>query len=105
YENRVVGYDEYRTGKGGVIGFSGNIGGEVGEYGIRGNVVCGGLLKRSDGSGVSRGEVFDLIGQTTPLTKLTSPQHLPNILLYLPSDQPPPLTPQNITLHPHLTIN
>src|SRR5699024_5836988 len=42
YQNPVVAYHEYTTAKAALIGFTRNIAAELGQYGIRANVVSGG---------------------------------------------------------------
>ena len=68
----------------GLIGFTRNIAAELGQYGIT-NVVSGGLLKTTDASAVLH--LKYLIAQTTPLRKVTSPQDVANMVVYLASDE------------------
>lgn len=105
YQNPVVPYHEYTTAKAGLIGFTRNIAAELGQYGITANVVSGGLLKTTDASAVTTPEVFDLISQTTPLKKVTSPQDVANMVAYLVSDEANGITGQNITVDGGLTMN
>ena len=105
YQNPVVPYHEYTTAKAGLIGFTRNIAAELGQYGITANVVSGGLLKTTDASAVTTPEVFDLIAQTTPLRKVTSPQDVANMVVYLASDEACGVTGQNITVDGGLTMN
>ncbi|RIM17851.1 SDR family oxidoreductase, partial [Staphylococcus cohnii] len=72
YQNPVVPYHEYTTAKAGLIGFTRNIAAELGKFGIRANVVSGGLLKTTDASATTTTEVFDMIAQTTTLKRVTS---------------------------------
>ena len=65
----------------------------------------GGLLKTTDASAVTTPEVFDLIAQTTPLRKVTSPQDVANMVVYLASDEARGVTGQNITVDGGLTMN
>lgn len=105
YQNPVVPYHEYTTAKAGLIGFTRNIAAELGVHGIRANVVSGGLLKTTDASAVTTPEVFDLIAQSTPLKKVTTPQDVANMIVYLSSEQASGLTGQNITVDGGLTMN
>ncbi|MCI2954586.1 3-oxoacyl-ACP reductase [Staphylococcus caprae] len=105
YQNPVVPYHEYTTAKAGLIGFTRNIAAELGQYGITANVVSGGLLKTTDASAVTTPEVFDLIAQTTPLKKVTTPQDVANMVVYLASDEARGITGQNITVDGGLTMN
>src|SRR5690625_2799104 len=105
YQNPVVPYHEYTTAKAGLIGFTRNIAAELGEYGINANVVSGGLLKTTDASAVTTQEVFDLIAQSTPLRKVTTPQDVANMVAFLASEEADGITGQNITVDGGLTMN
>lgn len=105
YQNPVVPYHEYTTAKAGLIGFTRNIAAELGQHGIRANVVSGGLLKTTDASAVTTPEVFDLIAQSTPLKKVTTPQDVANMVAYLASENANGITGQNITVDGGLTMN
>lgn len=105
FQNPVVPYHEYTTAKAALIGFTRNIAAELGQYGINANVVSGGLLKTTDASSVTTPEVFDLIAQTTPLRKVTTPQDVANMVVYLVSEQADGITGQNITVDGGLTMN
>ncbi|WP_105994519.1 3-oxoacyl-ACP reductase [Staphylococcus simulans] len=105
YQNPVVPYHEYTTAKAALIGFTRNIAAELGQYGINANVVSGGLLKTTDASSATTPEVFDLIAQTTPLRKVTTPQDVANMVAYLVSKQADGITGQNITVDGGLTMN
>src|SRR5699024_1741168 len=88
-----------------LIGFTRNVAAELGQYGIRANVVSGGLLKTTDASAVTTPEVFDLIAQSTPLRKVTTPQDVANMVVYLCSEAADGITGQNITVDCRLTMN
>ncbi len=105
YQNPVVPYHEYTTAKAGLIGFTRNIASELGQYGVKANVVSGGLLKTTDASAVTTPEVFDLIAQSTPLKTVTTPQDVANMVAYLSSENADGITGQNITVDGGLTMN
>jgi|SRR5699024_1805841 len=105
YQNPVVPYHEYTTAKAALIGFTRNIAAELGQHGINANVVSGGLLKTTDASAVTTPEVFDLIAQSTPLKKVTTPQDVANMVAYLSSEDAKGITGQNITVDGGLTMN
>lgn len=88
-----------------MIGFTRNIAAELGQYGVTANVVSGGLLKTTDASAVTTPDVFDLIAQTTPLRKVTTPQDVANMVAYLSSEAADGMTGQNITVDGGLTMN
>lgn len=105
YQNPVVPYHEYTTAKASLIGFTRNIAAELGVHGINANVVSGGLLKTTNASAVTTPEVFDLIAQSTPLKKVTTPQDVANMVAFLSSKQASGITGQNITVDGGLTMN
>ena len=98
-------YHQYTTAKAGLIGFTRNIAAELGQYGINANVVSGGLLKTTDASAVTTPEVFDAIASTTPLGKVTTPQDVANMVVFLASAKADGITGQNITVDGGLTMN
>lgn len=67
--------------------------------------MSGGLLKTTDASAVTTPDVFDLIAQTTPLRKVTTPQDVANMVAYLSSEAADGMTGQNITVDGGLTMN
>lgn len=105
FQNPVVAYHEYTTAKAALIGFTRNIAAELGQYGINANVVSGGLLKTTDASAVTTPEVFDLIAQSTPLKRVTTPQDVANMVAFLASEEARGITGQNITVDGGLTMN
>ncbi|WP_067841734.1 3-oxoacyl-ACP reductase [Amphibacillus sediminis] len=105
YQNPVVPYHEYTTAKAALVGFTRNIAAELGQYGISANVVSGGLLKTTDASAVTTPEVFNLIAQSTPLKKVTTPQDVANMVAYLSSEEASGITGQNIVVDGGLTMN
>lgn len=105
FQNPVVPYHEYTTAKAGLIGFTRNIAAELGQNGIKANVVSGGLLKMTDASAVTTQEVFDLIAQSTPLKKVTTPQDVANMVAFLCSESADGITGQNFTVDGGLTMN
>ena len=105
YQNPVVPYHEYTTAKAGLIGFTRNIASELGAYGIKANVVSGGLLKETDASAVTTPEVFELIARSTPLRRVTTPQDVDNMVVHLASEDASGITGQNITVDGGLTMN
>jgi len=105
FQNPVVPYHEYTSAKAGLLGMTRNIASELGQYGIRANMVSGGLLKTTDASKVTTEEVFDLIANTTPLRKVTTPRDVANMVAYLSSEEAKGVTGQNITVDGGLTMN
>ncbi|AQL55614.1 3-oxoacyl-ACP reductase [Abyssicoccus albus] len=105
FQNPVVPYHEYTSAKAGLLGMMRNIASELGQHGIRANMVSGGLLKTTDASSVTTPEVFELIANSTPLRKVTTPTDVANMVAYLASDEAKGVTGQNITVDGGLTMN
>ncbi|HSH25813.1 MAG TPA: 3-oxoacyl-ACP reductase, partial [Massilibacterium sp.] len=70
FQNPVVPYHEYTTGKAALLGFTRNMARDLGPYNITINMVSGGLLKRTDASKATTDEVFELIRQSTPMQQV-----------------------------------
>lgn len=105
FQNPVVPYHEYTSAKAGLLGMTRNIASELGQHGIRANMVSGGLLKTTDASSVTTDEVFDLIANNTPLRQVTTPNYVANMVAFLSSDEAKSVTGQNITVDGGLTMN
>ena len=105
FQNPVVPYHEYTSAKAGLLGMTRNIASELGQYGIRANMVSGGLLKTTDASKVTTEEIFGLIANSTPLRKVTTPRDVANMVAYLSSEEAKSVTGQNITVDGGLTMN
>ncbi len=95
-QNPVVPYHDYTTGKAALLGFVRNMAKELGPEGITVNLVSGGLLDRTDASAATSDEVFELIRQTTPLQRVTTPEELADAVLLLASPWARGVTGQNL---------
>ncbi|MEC5209287.1 3-oxoacyl-[acyl-carrier protein] reductase [Psychrobacter sp. PL15] len=102
--NPVVTYYDYTTAKSALIGLTRNLAAELGQYGIRVNLLAGGLLKTTDASSLTTEEVFDYIATTTPLRQATSVADFANSVLLMASDLSLAITGQSIAVDGGLTM-
>jgi 3-oxoacyl-[acyl-carrier protein] reductase len=102
--NPVVTYYDYTTAKSALIGLTRNLASELGQYGIRVNLLAGGLLKTTDASSLTTEEVFDYIATTTPLRQATSVSDFANSVLLMASDLSAAITGQSIAVDGGLTM-
>jgi len=102
--NPVITYYDYTTAKSALIGLTRNLAAELGQYGIRVNLLAGGLLKTTDASSLTTEEVFDYIATTTPLRKATSVADFANSVLLMSSDLSLAITGQSIAVDGGLTM-
>lgn len=102
--NPVVTYYDYTTAKSALIGLTRNLASELGQYGIRVNLLAGGLLKTTDASSLTTEEVFDYIATTTPLRQATSVTDFANAVLLMASDLSAAMTGQSIAVDGGLTM-
>lgn len=102
--NPVVTYYDYTTAKSALIGLTRNLASELGQYGIRVNLLAGGLLKTTDASSLTTEEVFDYIATTTPLREATSVADFANSVLLMASDLSNVITGQSIAVDGGLTM-
>ena len=102
--NPVVTYYDYTTAKSALIGLTRNLASELGQYGIRVNLLAGGLLKTTDASSLTTEAVFDYIATTTPLRQATSVADFANSVLLMASDLSSAITEQSIAVDGGLTM-
>ena len=102
--NPVVTYYDYTTAKSALIGLTRNLASELGQHGIRVNLLAGGLLKTTDASKLTTEEVFDYIATTTPLRQATSVADFANSVLLMASDLSAAITGQSIAVDGGLTM-
>lgn len=95
-QNPVVPYHDYTTAKAALLGFTRNMANELGTYGITVNMVSGGLLKLTDASKATTDEVFELIKNSTPLRKVTTPDDVADAVLFFASPWARAVTGQNL---------
>lgn len=70
----VVAYHDYTAAKAALLGFTRTLAAELGPKGIRINALSPGLLETTDASSATTPEVFELVRQSTPLRRVTTPE-------------------------------
>ena len=105
FQNPVVPYHEYTSGKAALLGFTRNIAKELGPDGITANMISGGLLQATDASSVTTPEVFDLIANSSALQRVTTPEDVAEVVAFIGSEASRGLTGQNITVDSDIPLN
>ncbi|MEM9213788.1 MAG: 3-oxoacyl-ACP reductase [Cyanobacteria bacterium P01_F01_bin.150] len=102
--NPVVTYYDYTTAKSALVGLTRNLAAELGQYGIRVNLIAGGLLRTTDASSVTTDEVFELVANSTPLRQAISVEEFAQSVLLFASDWSNAITGQSISVDGGLTM-
>ena len=102
--NPVVTYYDYTTAKAGLVGLTRNLAAELGQYGIRVNLIAGGLLRTTDASSATTDEVFDLVASETPLRQAIVVEEFAQSVLLFASDWSNAITGQSISVDGGLTM-
>lgn len=105
FQNPIVPYHQYTTGKAALLGFTRNMAKKLGPFGITVNMVSGGLLKETDASKVTTPEVFQLIADTSALLRVTKPEDVAEVVGFIGTEAAREVTGQNITVDGGLTMN
>jgi 3-oxoacyl-[acyl-carrier protein] reductase len=105
FQNPVVAYHEYTTGKAALLGFTRNMANELGQYGVTVNMVSGGLLQVTDASAATTKEVFGLIESITPLRRVTTPDEVADAVLFFASSWGRTVTGQNLVVDGGLVMD
>ena len=95
-QNPVVPYHDYNTAKSALIGMTRSLAKELGTNGISVNMVSGGLLRTTDASKATPDVVFDVIEESTPLQKVTTPEDVAKTVLFFASPWAEAVTGQNL---------
>ncbi|CAJ1970478.1 unnamed protein product [Cylindrotheca closterium] len=102
--NPVVTYYDYTTAKAGLLGLTRNLATELGQYGVRVNILAGGLLETTDASSATSPEIFQAIATTTPLRKTTTTQDFAKASVFFASEMSDAITGQSISIDGGLTM-
>jgi 3-oxoacyl-[acyl-carrier protein] reductase len=105
FQNPIVPYHQYTTGKAALVGFTRNMAKELGQYGITVNMVSGGLLQTTDASALTTEEVFNIVANSSALNRVTTPKDVAETVVFLGSDRAKGITGQNIVVDSGLTMN
>ncbi len=105
FQDPVVPYHDYNTGKAALLGFTRNMAKELGTDGIAVNMISGGLLRKTDASAATPDEVFDLIEAGTPLGKMTTPKDVADATLFFASPWSRAVTGQNLVVDGGLVMD
>lgn len=102
--NPVVTYYDYTAAKAAMVGLTRNMAAELGKYGIRVNLIAGGLLSLTDASAPTTKEVFEFVAGITPLRKVTTVEDFAESVLLFASDFSRVITGQSISVDGGLTM-
>ncbi len=105
FQDPVVPYHDYNTGKAALLGFTRNMAKELGANGIAVNMVSGGLLRKTDASAATPDAVFDIIEEGTPLGKVTTPKDVAEAILFFASPWSRAITGQNLVVDGGLVMD
>lgn len=105
FQDPVVPYHQYTTGKAALLGFTRNMAKELGAYGVTVNMVSGGLLQTTDASRVTTPEVFQLIADSSALQRVTTPEDVAEVVGFLGTEAARAVTGQNVVVDGGLTMN
>jgi 3-oxoacyl-[acyl-carrier protein] reductase len=95
-QNPVVPYHDYTAAKAGLLALTRTMAAELGPKGITVNMISGGLLRVTDASAATPDAVFDLIAQTTPLRRVTTPEEAADAVLFFAHPWARAVTGQNL---------
>lgn len=96
FQNPVVPYHDYTAAKAALLSFTRTLAHELGPDNITANMVSGGLLRSTDASSATPEEVFDLIADSTPLRRVTTPAEFADAVLFFASPWARAVNGQNL---------
>tara|TARA_Y100000591_G_C21778841_1_gene669841 strand:+ start:647 stop:1399 length:753 start_codon:yes stop_codon:yes gene_type:complete len=105
FQNPVVPYHDYIIAKGALLALTRSFAKDLGQYGIRVNMVSGGLLKVTDASASTPEEVFKYIAEQTPIGEVTTLETFTNAMMFFAKKDSDGVTGQNLIVDGGLTFN
>ncbi len=105
FQNPVVPYHDYIAAKGGLLSMTRTAAIDLGQFNITVNMISGGLLKITDASKDTPGEVFDYIKSITPLRRVTTTDDFSDAVLFFASPWSRAITGQNLIVDGGLVLN
>ena len=98
FQNPVVPYHDYTAAKAALLSLTRTAAADLGPQGITVNMLSGGLLRTTDASAATPEAVFDLIAQSTPLRRVTTPEEFADAVLFFASPWSRAVTGQNLVV-------
>jgi 3-oxoacyl-[acyl-carrier protein] reductase len=98
FQNPVVPYHDYTAAKAALLSLTRTAAGDLGPSGITVNMISGGLLRVTDASAATPDAIFDLIAQSTPLRRVTTPAEFADAVLFFASPWSRAVTGQNLVV-------
>lgn len=97
-QNPVVPYHDYTASKAALLSLTRTMAADLGPDGITVNMVSGGLLRVTDASAATPDAVFELIAQSTPLRRVTTPEEFADAIVFFASPWARAITGQNLVV-------
>jgi len=98
FQNPVVPYHDYTAAKAALLSLTRTAAADLGPFGITVNMLSGGLLRTTDASAATPEAIFDLIAQSTPLRKVTTPAEFADAVLFFAAPWSRAVTGQNLVV-------
>jgi len=98
FQNPVVPYHDYTAAKAALLSLTRTAAADLGPGGITVNMLSGGLLRTTDASSATPEAIFDLIAQSTPLRRVTTPAEFADAVLFFASPWSRAVTGQNLVV-------
>lgn len=98
FQNPVVPYHDYTAAKAALLSLTRTAAADLGPAGITVNMLSGGLLRTTDASSATPEAVFDLIANSTPLRRVTTPAEFADAVLFFASPWSRAVTGQNLVV-------